>query len=74
MKGKVYFRRYRTTTGGFGWMLFRFQGPSYFVLAIRPHEHRVIVRLLRLLVGFSWRPLRFWKKATLLAEWRATLA
>ncbi len=74
MKQKLFWRRYRTTGGHFGWMLFRPAGRTYFVLSIRPDQRRVVLRLLRSIIGFSWWPVRFWNKGALLAEWRATMS
>ena len=77
MKPKLYLRRFRSQRG-FGLILFRTDrlNPSrpYFVLFLRPREHRVLLRLPRHLVGLSWWPPRFWNSAALLAERNATTA
>jgi len=77
MKPKLYLRRFRSQRG-FGLILFRTDrlNPSrpYFVLFLRPREHRVLLRLPRHLVGLSWWPPRFWNSAALLTERRAGTA
>ncbi len=73
MEQKLYFRRYRTTSDHFGWVLLRPDRWPSFVLSIRPQERRIVVRLLRSIFGLSWWPLRFWNKAALLAERQATI-
>ena len=76
MKPKLYLRRFRSANG-VGLVLFRPDRPNsapYFVLSIRPRQHRVLLRVLRRVVGLSWWPPRFWNSAALLAERRAGTA
>jgi len=68
---KVNLRSFRSSNS-FGLALFqpgqlgRWQ--SYVVLAIRPRQRCVLMRLPHHLVGLSWWPPRFWNAAALQAE------
>ena len=73
MKPKLYLRRFRSANG-FGLILFRPDCPNsgpYFVLSLRPRQRRVLLRVLRHVVGLSWWPPRFLNAAALWAERRA---
>jgi hypothetical protein len=76
MKPKLYLRRFRSANG-FGLILFRPDWPNsgpYFVLLLRPRQHRVLLRVLRHVVGLSWWSPRFWNSAALLTERRTRTA
>ena len=70
MSARISFRRFHSTNG-LGFALFRpDQKPwrTYLVLALRPRQRRVLLRLPRHLIGLSWWPPRFWNTGALLAE------
>lgn len=73
---KVNLRSFRAPNS-FGLALFRpgqlGRWQSYAVLAIRPRQRRVLLRLPRYLAGFAWWPPRFLSAATLRAERGATI-
>jgi hypothetical protein len=76
MKSKLYLRRFRSAKG-VGLILFRPDQPNsgpYFVLLLRPRQRRVLLRVLRHVVGLSWWPPRFWNASALLAERNTTMA
>lgn len=76
MKSKLYLRRFRSANG-VGLILLRPDWPNswpYLVLLLLPGQRRVLLRVLRHVIGLSWWPPRFLNAAALWAERRAGTA
>ena len=70
-KHRFYLRRFRSPNG-VGLVMFRpgdlNRWRTYFVLSLRLHQRRFLLRLPRHLIGFSWWPPRVLNAAVLRAE------